>query len=71
MQFDAGRGFFVADAYWLPPDSDPIGPMALDVTVTAVTSPDSPTEPAKARRVQQKGFEKARWRRYYEVIGTG
>ena len=72
VQFDAGRGFFVADAYWLPPDGDPIGPMALDVTFTAVTSPDSPTEPATAVRVQQNGFEESpRWRRYYEVVGTG
>ena len=32
MQFEAGRGFFLADVYWLPPDGDPIGPMALEVT---------------------------------------
>ena len=31
MQFDPAGGFFVADAYWLPPDGDPIGPMALEV----------------------------------------
>src|SRR6476660_3021509 len=31
MQFDAGHGFFVADCFWLPPDGDPIGPMALQV----------------------------------------
>ena len=72
VQFDAGRGFFVADAYWLPPDGDPIGPMALDVTFTAVTSPDSPTELATAVRVVQNGFEESpRWRRYYEVVGHG
>ena len=34
VQFDAGQGFFVADAFWLPPDGDPIGPMALEVTCT-------------------------------------
>ena len=27
----AGREFFVADAYWSPPEGDPIGPMALEV----------------------------------------
>src|SRR5574339_864641 len=32
MQFEAGRGFFVADAFWLPPDGDPIGPMALEIS---------------------------------------
>jgi uncharacterized protein YndB with AHSA1/START domain len=66
VQFDAGRGFFVADAYWLPPDGEPIGPMALEVALQ--------TEPAGGTRVRvtQTGYEEsARWRRYYEVIGVG
>ncbi len=66
MQFDSGAGFFVADAFWLPPDSDPIGPMALDVAV-------APEGNGSTRlRVTQSGFqESVRWRRYYEVIGLG
>src|SRR5438067_69475 len=66
MQFQAGGGFFVADAFWLPPDGEPIGPMALEVKLVA--------EPGGATRVRvtQTGFEEnARWRRYYEVIGVG
>jgi uncharacterized protein YndB with AHSA1/START domain len=66
VQFDSGAGFFVADVYWLPPEGDPIGPMALEVTVTA--------NDAGATRVDvtQSGFEEGvRWRRYYEVIGVG
>ena len=66
MQCRAGEGFFVSDAFWLPPDGDPIGPMALDVSLTA--------EPGGATRVHvlQTGFEETpRWRRYYEVIGFG
>ena len=35
MQVDPERGFFVADAYWLPPEGDPIGPMALEVSCRA------------------------------------
>jgi hypothetical protein len=69
MQFDPGHGFFVADCYWLPPDGDPIGPMALEVRCT----PEGP-EPGAATRVQvrQSGFEETpRWRRYYEVAGHG
>lgn len=70
MQFDPGRGFFVADAYWIPPDGDPIGPMALEVTCTAVVADDN--EPATKVHVTQNGFEEgARWRRYYEVVGAG
>jgi uncharacterized protein YndB with AHSA1/START domain len=66
MQFDAGRGFFVADAYWLPPDGEPIGPMALTVTVEA------DGDGASRVRVVQRGFEESeRWRRYYDVITQG
>ena len=28
VQFQPGQGFFIADGYWLPPDGEPIGPMA-------------------------------------------
>ena len=64
--FNPGQGFFVADAFWLPPDGDPIGPMALEVTLE--TDPNGATRV----RVTQNGFEEgARWRRYYEVISYG
>jgi uncharacterized protein YndB with AHSA1/START domain len=66
MHYDAQGGFFVADAYWLPPDGDPVGPMALEVIVTP--------EGAGATRVRvtQNGFEESvRWRRYYEVVRVG
>ena len=33
VRFHAGQGFSVADAFWLPPDGEPIGPMALEVTL--------------------------------------
>jgi uncharacterized protein YndB with AHSA1/START domain len=66
VECQPGQGFFVADAFWLPPDGDPIGPMALQVTLHA-EAPDSTRV-----RVMQTGFEEsARWRRYYEVIGFG
>ena len=66
MQFHAGESFFVADAFWLPPEGEPIGPMALEVTLQAASG-------EKTRvHVRQTGFEEGpRWRRYYEVIGVG
>lgn len=69
VQFTPDRGFFVGDAYWLPPDGDPIGPMALEVTCT----PAGGDRPDGVRvRVTQRGFEEGeRWRRYYEVISFG
>jgi hypothetical protein len=66
VQFDAARGFFVADAFWLPPDGEPIGPMALEVSLQAEA------DGATRVHVTQSGYEEgARWRRYYEVIGIG
>jgi len=71
MQFDQDVGFFVADAFWLPPDGDPIGPMALDVSVTAASS-DREGDTSTRLRVTQQGFEESeRWRRYYDVIEFG
>jgi hypothetical protein len=34
MEHHPEKGFFVADAYWLPPEGEPIGPMAMIVTCT-------------------------------------
>jgi uncharacterized protein YndB with AHSA1/START domain len=72
MQFDPRTGFFVADAFWLPPDGDPIGPMALEVTLTPVEPVDGSSEEASDVRVVQTGFEESgRWRRYYEIVAVG
>lgn len=57
-----GREFFVADAYWLPAEGDPIGPMAFEVTCTAAAATTTVT-------VRQSGWEASpRWTRYYEVL---
>lgn len=65
MEYHAGREMFVADAWWLPPDGDPVGPMALEVTCRM-------DGPACRLRVRQTGYEDTpRWRRYYTVIAGG
>jgi uncharacterized protein YndB with AHSA1/START domain len=65
MQYQPTHGFFVADVYFLPPDGDPIGPMAFEVTCTS-------DDGVANVHVSQRGFEEgARWRRYYEVIVPG
>jgi uncharacterized protein YndB with AHSA1/START domain len=65
MDYKPGRQLLVADAWWLPPDADPIGPMALEVTCAM-------DGPACRLRVRQTGFEDApRWQRYYAVIDRG
>jgi uncharacterized protein YndB with AHSA1/START domain len=68
MQVQPGQGFFVADVYWLPPDGDPIGPMAFEV---ACTPADGDAQKTRVR-VMQSGFEESvRWRRYYEIVEYG
>ena len=64
MQCEPGRGFFVADAFWLPPDGDPIGPMAFEVSCTTLGE-------RMVLRVRQSGGEpNRRWTRYYEVLAS-
>jgi uncharacterized protein YndB with AHSA1/START domain len=65
MEYLPGRELFVADAWWLPPDGDPVGPMALEVSCRM-------SGPACRLQVKQTGFEETpRWRRYYAVIASG
>ena len=65
VEWQPGEGFFVADAMWLPPDGDPIGPMAIEVTCSRHTW-------GTQLHVRQSGYEEGeRWRRYYELIGPG
>ncbi len=60
-----GHHFLVAEAYWVPPEGEPIGPMALTITC----KPD----PAGCKlHVLQEGSEPSpRWRRYYAVVARG
>ena len=65
IEFKPEREFFVADAYWLPPDGDPIGPMALEARCSVVPG-------RTVLHLRQSGFEDGeRWSRYYDVISTG
>jgi len=65
VEYRAGREFVVADAFWVPPLAEPIGPMILTVRCQM-------DGPACRLRVVQRGFEEgARWRRYYEIITPG
>jgi uncharacterized protein YndB with AHSA1/START domain len=60
-----GQSFLVADAWWIPPEGDPIGPMALQV--------DCVKDPSGCRLdVRQDGYEASpRWMRYYAVVSRG
>jgi uncharacterized protein YndB with AHSA1/START domain len=65
VDYKPGRILLVADAWWLPPDTDPIGPMALEVSCAM-------DGPACRLRVRQSGSEDSpRWQRYYAVVDHG
>jgi hypothetical protein len=65
IEFKAGREFFLADLFWLPPDGDPVGPMALEATCTQ-------NENCTMLHIRQSGGEDTpRWSRYYDLIATG
>ena len=52
-------------AYWLPPESDPLGPMALEVTCRV-------QGPATHLRVRQLAIgEAVRWQRYRDLMRVG
>lgn len=59
------HSFFVGNAYWIPPEGDALGPMALHVTCKS--------DPAGCKlHVRQDGSEPSpRWRRYYAVVSRG
>jgi uncharacterized protein YndB with AHSA1/START domain len=69
MEYKPGKEFFVADAFWLPPDGDAIGPMAFEVTVQAerATNPQI-TLLTVSQRAAENG---ERWTRYYDLIAPG
>ena len=65
MEYHPGHELLVSDAWWLPPDTNPIGPMSLQVTCAM-------DGPACRLRVRQGGFENTpRWDRYYTIIARG
>jgi uncharacterized protein YndB with AHSA1/START domain len=65
IDFVPGVEFFVADAFWLPPDGDPIGPMAFEAHCTLHRD-------GTVLHVRQSGWEDSpRWSRYYDIMATG
>jgi len=67
MEYRPGAEFFVADAYWNPPDGDPIGPMALEVRCTSQGGPHITNLVVR----QSADGEGVRWQRYFEIVEAG
>jgi hypothetical protein len=70
LDYRASQGFLVADAYWLPCESGPVGPMALEVQCSPLDRPGA-SSPGTLLRVSQRGGDDTpRWLRYYELLGS-
>jgi uncharacterized protein YndB with AHSA1/START domain len=67
IDYRSGSEFFVGDAYWQPPEGEPIGPMALEIRCTAEGAPN-----ITRLSVRQSGDDDGpRWQRYFEVVSAG
>jgi hypothetical protein len=65
MDYRYGSGFFLAEVYYTPPETAPIGPMALDLQVR-------PIEDGRTTELtlhQSAEDEEARWRHYFGIMG--
>jgi uncharacterized protein YndB with AHSA1/START domain len=63
MQVAPNDHLFLADAFWLPPDGGPLGPLAAHIDLTFASTPEG--DPATHVRVLITGFDDGvRWKRY-------
>jgi uncharacterized protein YndB with AHSA1/START domain len=65
MEIEPNDHIFLADAFWLPPDGGPLGPLAVQITFTPTAAPDG--RRATLVRVVMTGFDDGvRWKRYLD-----
>jgi uncharacterized protein YndB with AHSA1/START domain len=63
MHVEPNDHLFLADAFWLPPDGGPVGPLAVQITFTPTATADGAS--STLVRVVITGFDEGvRWKRY-------
>ena len=67
IDYRPNAAFFLAEAFWQPPDGDPIGPMALEVQAR----PHGNGRQTMLTVRQSGEGEGRRWERYFEIMGRG
>lgn len=67
LDYRASGTFFVAEAYWQPPEGDPIGPMALEVHCR----PHGHARTTHVTVRQSAQGDGPRWKRYFELMDRG
>ena len=69
MHVEPNDHLFLADAFWLPPDGGPLGPLAVQMTFTPAAASGSAS--ATMVRVVITGFDDGvRWKRYLGIART-
>jgi uncharacterized protein YndB with AHSA1/START domain len=67
IDYRPNAAFFLAEAYWQPPDGDPIGPMALEVQCR----PHGNGRQTMVTVRQSAEGDGPRWERYFSIMGRG
>jgi uncharacterized protein YndB with AHSA1/START domain len=67
IDYRPSAAFFLAEAFWQPPDSDPIGPMALEVHAR----PHGNGRQTMLTVRQSGEGDGPRWERYFQIMGRG
>ena len=67
IDYRPNAAFFLAEAYWQPPDGDPIGPMALEVQCR----PHGNGRQTMLTVRQSAEGDGPRWERYFSIMGRG
>ena len=67
IDYRANAAFFLAEAYWQPPDGEPLGPMAL----TVQCRPHGNGRLTMVTVTQSGAGEGPRWERYFSIMRPG
>jgi uncharacterized protein YndB with AHSA1/START domain len=67
IDYRPNAAFFLAEAFWQPPDGDPIGPMALEVHAR----PQGNGRQTMLTVRQSGEGEGPRWERYFQIVDRG
>ncbi len=67
IDYRPNAAFFLAEAFWQPPDGDPIGPMALEVQAR----PQGNGRVTQLTVRQSGDGDGPRWQRYFHIMGQG
>lgn len=67
MDYTPDRAVFIADVYWQPPASEPVGPMALEIICRPEADPGRTTVTVR----QSASEDGPRWQRYFALSERG